>query len=43
MTNIENKIDNHQDICKKCEGHKEYYVQVSILEPFLVQCEECNE
>ena len=47
MNDIKNQIDNNQDICKKCEGHKEYYVQISILEsflePFLVECEECKE
>lgn len=29
--------------CKTCDGHKEYYVEISILDkPLLVECEDCK-
>lgn len=35
--------DDFYNTCKTCDGHKEYYVEVSVFDkPLLVKCEDCQ-
>jgi hypothetical protein len=30
------------DNCKRCDGHKEYYIKICVFDdPILVECEDC--
>lgn len=40
---VRDQQEQMPDVCKKCGGHKEYYVKIGILDrPVLIECEECQ-